>query len=228
VSDHSNTFDPALKDAGIPPNVPSKPVGTVDELQDLGLDPAIFPSCQRPNKAAGIRGCDEYGKCPLSCKGKDSSSGGGPRRFAWERIFRGRPIRRVEGECWQLARDQEFVELNGGALRVIANEGETYEKLTGIAVKTFVDSEGNVQKVVAKDGEYHLPNVQREDRVVPFLVKPFPRPSQNIDLATDLITAEAVRKEHERIQREAVPRALGIEGTGEPLDKRNKGTRKGS
>ena len=225
--DHSNTFDPTLRDNGIPQNAPSNPVGALDELESLGLDAAIYPACAKPNKALGVRGCQAFGSCVVSCKGKPESQGGGPRHYAWERLFKGQKVRRMEGTCWDLAKDAEFVEDNGGAIRIVAEEGQSYSKLVGVAVKTFVDAEGNVQKVVAKEGEYHLPNVQREDKVIDIVVRPFVRPHENPDIATDVITAGVVRKEHERIQSEAIPRALGIEGAGEPLDKRNKRTGKG-
>jgi hypothetical protein len=222
VSSDRLSFDPKLRDAGVPKNIPSMPIGTVDELEELGLNLSHFGSCAVPNKAGGIRGCSEAPRCPLSCKFKKFKDGGGPRRVGWERIFRGQPIRRMDGECWDLSRDKVFVEDNGGAVRIVANEGESYKKLTGVAVKTFVDATGEVQKVLAKQGEYHLPNVQREDMVIDILVKPFVRPSENPVIATDVITATVLREESARIQAESVGRALGLAGAGAPLDKRNK------
>lgn len=197
------------------------PIGTVDELEELGLNLAHFGSCAVPNKAGGIRGCSEALRCLLSWKFKKFKDGGGPRRVGWQRIFRGQPIRPIEGECWDLARDKVFAENNGGAVRIMAEEGKTYQKLVGVAVKTFVDSTGEVQKVLAKPGEYHLPNVQREDMVIDILVKPFLRPSESPAIATDIITANVLREESARIQGESVGRALGLAGAGAPLDKRN-------
>ena len=220
-NDDRLSFDPTLRDAGVPRNVPDTPIGTLDELEELGLNPTHYPACAVPNKHGGVRGCNEAHRCPVSVKFKKFKDGGGPRRYAWERIFKGKPVRRVEGDCWRLSEDKVFVENNGGAIRIIANEGQTYDKLTGVAVKTFVDQQGEVQKVVAKAGEYHLPNVQREDMVIQMTVKPFKRPSENPEIATDIITANVLRDESARIQQESVGRALGLSGASAPLDKRD-------
>lgn len=226
------SFDPERLDAGIPENAPDTPVGSLDELNELGMNTEHFRCCSKRNKATGVLGCQKFGICPLSIKGKEVAEGGGPRRLAWERIFRGQPIQRREGSCWKLADDKVFVEDNHGAVRIIAMEGglggfpETYQKLEGVAVKTIVNAEGNTEKVLAKDGEAHLPNVQRQDMVVTKTVRPFVRPSQNADIAVDVITADVIRKEHERISTESVAEALGVSGGGTPLDKRDDGPRK--
>jgi hypothetical protein len=220
--DNRVSFDTALRDAGVPENAPARPVGTLDEIQSFGLNPEHYPSCSKPNKQLGIRGCGSWDTCLLSYKGKSLADGGGPRRMAWERIFKGKPVRRVEGECWDVARDQVFVEDNNGALRIIAAEGESYDKLEGVAVKTFVNEKGDTVKQIAKDGETHLPNVQRQDMVVKKTVKPFVRVNENSDIAVDVITADVIRKEHERIFSESVPSALGIAAGGTPIDKRHK------
>jgi hypothetical protein len=226
------TFDPELRKEGVPPNLPARPVGTLDEIRELGLNPAHYRCCHKENKPGGIRGCQDEYRCPLSIKGKSFAEGGGPRRLAWERVFRGQPVRRMEGECWQLAADKEFVEDNHGAIRIIAAEPglgfpQSYDKLVGVAVKTFVDTDGEPKKALAKPGEYHLPNVAREDMVVPLMVVPFKRPSENPDIATDVITADVLRKESARIHSESVGRTLGIAGASAPLDKRDEGTGKG-
>lgn len=226
MGDKGQTFDPTLRDAGIPENAPAFPVGALDELEELGLNPEHYPCCSKRNKATGVMGCSKFAECPLSFKGKLAKDGGGPRRMAWERIFKGKPVVRREGTCWKLVDDRSFVEGNKGAIRIIAGEGETYDKLEGVAVKTFVDVDGNVQKVVAKEGEYHLPNVARQDMVVTKTVRPFVRPSENTDIAVDVITADVIRKEHERISADAIPTALGIAGAGTPIDKRDGGPRK--
>lgn len=217
------TFNPVLEDAGIPQDAPQFPVGALDELKELGLSPAHYPSCSEPNPLTRNRGCDYWYQCPLSYKGKPFSEGGGPRRHAWEIARRGRPLFRKEGECWGIAKRISDIQDNKGALRIIADEGEAYDKLTGIAVKTFVDpATDETKKVIAKNGEYHLPNVKREDMVVSFVVKPFLRPSENPAIAADVVTAKAIRGEQERIRGEAFPRALGVSGGGTPLDKRNR------
>jgi hypothetical protein len=228
VPEERVTYNPLLEDAGIPQDAPQFPVGALDELQELGLSPAHYPSCSEPNPMIRNRGCDYWFQCPMSYKGKPSAEGGGPRRHAWEIARRGKPLLRVEGECWDIAKRIGDIQDNKGAVRIIADEGESYQKLTGIAVKTFVDPQTDeTKKVIAKNGEYHLPNVRREDMVVDFVVKPFPRPAENTAIATDVVTAQAVRSEQERIRGEAFPRALGVTGGGTPLDKRNRKRDKG-
>lgn len=178
-----------------------------------------------PNKAAGIRGCAKCPTCTLSVKCKSFAEGGGPRRYAWERIFKGKPVRRMEGECWTLVADKEFVEDNGGAIRIVAHEGQTYEKLEGVAVKDVV-VDGVPKKVLANEVEQRVPNVLREDMVVTKTVKPFLRPSENATIATDIITANVLREESARLEAESVHRALGLEGASAPLDRRDEGTSK--
>ena len=96
-----------------------------------------------------------------------------------------------------------------------------------LTIDVLVDDKGAVVKVLAKEGEYHLPTVQREDMVVNKTVRPFVRPSENPDIAVDVITAKVIREEHERISAESVPAALGIQGGSTPLDKRHKRSGKG-
>lgn len=222
MSDERLAFDPELKDNNIPEDIPHYVIGTVDEAEELGLPLEHYRTCARPDKASGIRGCARFGICPMSYRGKTVAEGGGPRRHGWERYKRGEKVRRMEGECWNLADLMVDADDNKIVYKVIANEGESYDKLVGVAIKTFVDTEGNTQKVLAKDGEYHLPNVQRGDMVVKHVVKPFLRPSENPDIASDVVTAEVVKKEVERLRGEAAPRALGITGGRAPIDKRNK------
>lgn len=220
------TFNPEYRKNGIPEHVPAHPVGTKDELEELGLDPAVFSSCSKPVRGVN-RGCEFFGVCPLSYKGKTFAEGGGPRRHGFEVAMPGKPIRRWESECYTMVPRISDIEDNRGAVRVIADEGETYERIEGVYIKTFIDPETDAQvRTIAREGEYHYPNVQRGDLLVEKEIRPFERPSENQELATDLITANVVAKEQERIRGEAFPAALGIEVGGTPLDKRNRRGRK--
>ena len=226
-ADYRLAFNPELRKFGIPDNAPEFPVGTKDEAESLGLETSIYPTCSKP--VAGVnRGCKFFNICPMSYKGKTLSEGGGPRRHAFEIIQRGKPVRRFDSECYLAITKIEDVQSNAGAVRVIADEGETYEKVEGIYIKTFIDPEtGETTKVPAKEGEYHYPNVARGDMLVEKPVVPFTRTVDNKDIAVDLVTASVVAKEQERIRGEAYPAALGIEVGGTPLDKRNRKSGKG-
>lgn len=225
--DQKLTFNPELRKQGIPEHLPSTPVGAKDEAESLGLNTAVYSTCSRPQPGVN-RGCPHYFSCPMSYKGKDVEDGGGPRRHAFEVAYPGKPIRRMEDDCFSFVPKIQDIESNRGAVRVIADEGEFYEKVEGIYVKTFVDPETDkTTKVPAKEGEYHYANVAREDMLVKKEVLPFTRTIENKDIAVDLVTASVVAKEQERIRGEAFPTAIGIEVGGTPLDKRNRRGGKG-
>lgn len=220
------TFNPEKRRQGVPENIPDHPIGTKEEAEELGLDPSVYATCSKPVKGIN-RGCEFFNICPLSYKGKTFAEGGGPRCHGFEVAMPGKPIRRWQDVCFSMVPRISDIEDNRGAVRVIADEGETYEKVEGIYIKTFIDPETDEQvRVPAREGEYHYPNVQRGDMLVEKLVLPYERPSQNQELAADLITANVVAKEQERIRGEAFPSALGIEVGGTPLDKRNRRSRK--
>ena len=225
--DQKLTFNPELRKQGVPEHLPEMPIGAKDEAEQLGLETAFYPTCSRPVPGVN-RGCPHFFSCPLSYKGKLLSEGGGPRRHAYEVAMPGKPIRRSEDECYGFVPKIQDIEGNKGAIRIIADEGETYEKVEGIYVKTFVDPETDqTAKVPAKEGEYHYANVAREDMLVKKVVAPFTRTIDNKDIAVDLVTASVVAKEQERIRGEAFPTALGVEVGGTPLDKRNRRGSKG-
>ena len=216
------SFDPDIKDNNIPEDAPNYPVGTVDEANEIGLSLEHYRTCARPDKGAGVRGCKFWDICPMSYRGKSFAEGGGPRRHAFERYKKGQAVRRFEGECWTIAKKQQDADDNKIVYKIIANEGDSYEKVEGVAIKTFVNEQGNTQKVMAKDGEYHLPNVARGDMLVKHVVKPFLRPSENTEIASDVVTAQVRKEEVERLRGEAIPAALGIGTRRAPMDKRNK------
>jgi hypothetical protein len=220
------TFNPELRSKGLPDNMPEHPVGTKDEAEGLGLETAIYATCSKPVRGVN-RGCQFFHLCPMSYKGKTLEEGGGPRRHAFEVIMPGKAIVRYDSVCYNTVPKISDVEDNKGAIRIIADEGETYEKVEGIYIKTFVDDETNqTVKVPAIDGEQFLPNVNRGEMLVEKEVAPFVRAAENHEIATDLVTANVIAKEKERIRGESFPAALGVEAGGTPLDKRNRRSRK--
>ena len=225
----SGVYDP--NKSGVPENTPKFPIGTLDELRAYGIDEQFVPCCARRNKAAGIEGCRFFESCRQSYKGQTLENGGGPRRHAWERILpkqRGGGITRHEGECFQIAKQSDNLEADGGVIRIIADEGKTYEFHGGHAVKTFVDAEGKTVKQVAKHGEEHLPNVKREDIKVTRTVAPFVRVGDNPDVANFVVAGEAIKEMLEERRAEAPARALGLPSGRAPIDRQKPRFGKGS
>lgn len=215
------TFNPENRKNGVPEGIPAEPIGTKDEAEALGLEPIHYSTCSRP--VSGVnRGCKFFASCPMSYKGKTLEEGGGPRIHAYEVVQPGQPIRRWEDTCFAMVVRISDIEDNGGAVRIIADEGDTYEKVEGIYIKTFVDEDGNTVKVPAADGEQHYPNVARGDMLVEKTVPAYKRAAENQTIATDIITAQVIAKEQERLRGQAFPAALGLEVGSTPLDKRNR------
>jgi len=210
--------------------VPVSAIGTLDELQAEGLDPAVYHSCHRFDKFKGVKGCDEAHRCPFSFKFKSRAEGGGPVRLAWEYAKgpnAGNQIIRREGSCYDFAALQEDAQINGGAMNVIAMEPgygfpSEYEKVEGIAIKFSVDALGNESEAPAKKAELMLPSVQRVDRRVKHTIKPHPRPKDNPALATDLLAAEIYEREQTRRREEAFGKVIGVQGAVAPVDQRHK------
>lgn len=183
--------------------VPRYPVGTLEELQRDGFDPAVYRSCARPVKdTVGpgmlVVGCDKFDKCNLSCKGKS-----GPRNYGVEIIkgpaLGGHVLRRTLS-CIGVAEMADFHEQNDGVINIIADEGETY---TNVEIRRSKNEQG-------------LPEQREMD--VEVKVPAHPRPNQNPDLVRDRVKALARKRELELKRNERTPEALGISGTRLPLD----------
>lgn len=187
------------------------PVGTIAEAEREGLDPTAYATCSRPNKATGVIGCPWHDRCRVSAKGVE-----GPKNYGIE-ILKGRAqgggFVRERATCMWIADHAGDIEANGGAIRVIANEGETFEQVTSVMVNTATG-----QVTHQKD-----PMGTRETRRVPVEVKKYPRPGENPALLTDVLRAESIEAEKERRSDEASARAYGLEHTIAPIDKRPAG-----
>lgn len=184
------------------------PIGTIQEAEKEGLDPSAYATCARPNKAAGILGCDWFHKCRVSAKGQS-----GPRNYGVEMLkgkAQGGGFVREKANCMWIADHADDIERNGGALKVIANEGEEFEQVTGVFLNPAT---GKVTH--QKD-----PMGVRETRRVPVEVPKYPRPGENPGLLTDVLRAESIEAEKERRSDEASARAYGLEHTIPALDKR--------
>lgn len=188
-----------------------KPVGTLAEAEAENLDPRSYPTCSRPNPVTGVVGCPWFDKCVVSAKGQS-----GPRNYGVE-IIKGRVhgggFVRLNTDCMWIADHAQTIEKNGGSIKVVANEGEDNEIVTGVTV-----SKATGELTHAAD-----PAGIRKQRRIKVPVPKYPRPGENPVLLTDMLRAEAIEAEKERRQDESRARSYGLEHTIAPLDKRSSG-----
>lgn len=192
------------------------PIGTVQEAEAEGLSPAEYATCARPNPSAGIIGCPRFAECVVSAKGSS-----GPRNYGIQ-IFKGKAqggaMVNTTASCLWIAAHAATIEKNGGAVKVIAEEGESYPKVTGMAVD---DITGKPTMNV------RMPGTHRDDVRVDVPVTPWPRPGQNPELLNDVLRAEMSEIERKRRSDESLARNIGAEHTIAPLDKRDAGQAQG-
>lgn len=188
------------------------PVGTPAEADAEGLDPTVYATCAKPNPVTGVVGCPHFHRCVVSAKGKS-----GPRNYGVQIIkgaSQGGGMTRTTGNCMWIAQYADQYERNGGSVSVIAEEGETFEKVTRVAV--------NNQTGEVETNKWNK-DVHREDRRIKVLVEPWPRPGQNKELLTDLLRAEVKQADDARRKDENLARVLGNADAVAPLDKRDAG-----
>jgi len=198
-----------------------RPVGTVEELQKDGVDPAIVPTCSLPVvNAQGetiVVGCpwakalDENGmpRCNLSIKFKS-----GPRMFAvaefkGEKNGGGTLVN--ERDCQWIAQHKETVEAQGGVLRIVAGEGDEYETYTSVREDDKNPLSTRVYKNVTK------------------VVQPYHRLEKNQDYAEYLQRNKARRiwNQQRSVERETAILG-GTDEQSQPLDAGLAGGGKGS
>jgi len=187
------------------------PIGTVAELQADNLDPTVYASCAKPNPVTGLVGCPYHQSCIVSAKGVS-----GPKNYGVQILkgpSQGGGMTTVGASCMWLAQHAPVYERNEGSVRVIAEEGQTYDRVTKVAVN---NQTGEIA------GKYDR-DVRREDRRIKVLVQPYPRPNENQELLTDMLRAEMAQVEKERRTDENLARNLGLGNTIAPLDKRDAG-----
>lgn len=185
------------------------PVGSIAEAERENLSPTEYATCCRPNPVNGVIGCSWFAKCRVSAKGES-----GPKNYGIEVMHPkavGGDFVRFNTDCMWIADHIDDLERNGGALKVVANEGEDLEIVTGILV-----SNATGDPTFDRD-----PNAHRETRRVKVKVPAYPRPGENPMLLTDVLRAESIEAEKERRSDEARARGYGLESTISPVDKRD-------
>jgi len=193
--------------------LPEWPVGTLDELKAANLPPKMFPSCSEPAADGTSIGCPFWYECTMSYKGLPADEGGGPRNHCWERIKgaeAGGGVVRNSQPCYWGISQQENALANGEVFRPIKDEGEEYEWLTFIAVPKPSD-----------------PTNRQQERVK-FTVPPFQRLKDNKSTQAQVLRAEIMKQEQERIRNEQAARRLGLEGGVSHINKRSAGSVEGS
>lgn len=192
------------------------PIGTIAEAEAEGLDPTRYATCARPNPVMGVIGCKRFDKCVMSAKGVS-----GPRNYGL-RVFKGPSqgggMVNQTNSCLWVADHKGTIERNGGAIKVIAEEGETYTKVTGMAV----DNMTGAPTMNVRD-----PNTHRKDVQIEVEVGAWPRPGENPALIHDLLRAEVTVLERKRKSDESLARNEGNLGAIAPLDKRDAGSASG-
>lgn len=195
----------------VPINESQIPVGTVEEAMAENLDPTQYATCAKPNPVTGVKGCVWFHKCRVSAKGQS-----GPHNYGVE-IMKGKVqgggFVRTKANCMWIADHADDYEKNGGAVKVIAHEGESFETVTSIAVNAATG-----KPTFQKD-----PQAVRKMQRVKVEVPKYPRPGENPGLLTDVLRAESIEVEKERRQNEAQARAYGLADTIPPIDKRDEG-----
>jgi hypothetical protein len=191
------------------------PIGSIEEAQAQGLDPTQYPTCAKPNKLTGLIGCGWWDKCIVSAKGVN-----GPKNYGVE-IIKGKNtgggFLRTKADCMWIADHAENIVANKGSIKIIAEEGEEFEMVTGVVVNKQTKQE-------TFQGD---PLGQRRKVRKKVLVPPFARPEDNEALMVDVLRAESIELEKERRTDEQRARNYGLESTIAPLDKRSGGQGKG-
>jgi len=151
------------------------PVGTLDELEAVGLDPGRYHSCSVPGQNnAGCRYLDRKTKtpCAFGYKGKHSSEGGGPHNHS---VY----IRNIDGTfntfaapCFHFMALMKQNRDSGVIFQIVGNEGALFEeKGTTEIVETKPDGSKRTK----------VPDVFFKQRVPKFL-----RPAENPLLAEEI------------------------------------------
>jgi hypothetical protein len=208
-------YDPAI--GFIAQGVPDNPVGTLDELKEHNLPTKVFRSCSAEANDGSSRGCKLFHECTMSYKDLPVAEGGGPRNHCWEHIKgpgQGGNVVRYVAPCFAGVGKVDEAHENGGVLRPIADEGEEWERLTMVPDKTA----GRDQH-----GFFKWDSLMVKEKV-----EPFQRLGQEQKLAQHELRASIMKREQERLRDERAAKTFGVQGAGQPLDKRDGRGRKGA
>lgn len=192
--------------------LPEFPIGTLDELKAANLPPSMFPSCAEPQMDGTVKGCQFWHGCFMSYKGLSAKDGGGPRNHCLQILKsaeNGGGIVRSVRPCYKIVAKEDEYRENGAQLEIIADEGESFERITFIAKPKPSDITNREQDTITDE------------------VKPFVRLAENKKTAAQVMRANIFKKEKDRVRKEGAAQAFGLTEGVTPLDKRGKGSRGG-
>jgi hypothetical protein len=182
------------------------PVGTLDELEAVGLDGGRYHSCSVPSEhSAGCRYLDRKTKtqCVFGYKAKPSAEGGGPHNHAiYQRNIDG-SFNTFAAPCFHFMALMKQNRDSGVIYEVVGNEGDPFEE------------KGTIEQVELKaDGgkRIKVPDVLFKKRVPKFL-----RPMENPLLAEEihgnrLVAIVGSEENMRRVARQTGAAAGSIEG----------------
>ena len=159
-------------------------------LKDLGLDETKYPTCSRPVKGQNV-GCLEFFRCQIKEK-KDPCYKGVALYKSEEHGVdaNGQKIREVRKgskimSCFHIPAAAEILKLNGGNLKVVADEGQAIR----LKVSKMVDF------VVPGELTRQIERTTIEEVKVPAY-------HDQIELLNDAISAQELRAEEELVEKE--------------------------
>lgn len=190
------------------------PHGSIAELEAINADLSRFGACAKRVKEDGqiiVMGCHEFQRCVL--KGRDSSRpkddegarGVGPVNKGVEYIKfspngdvkHGRKVvGRLAMTCYHIPGFKDRVELNGGLVRIIANEGEIVNMQGSEFEDKVIPGQGMTRTIIPK--------------LMPITIKPHPRPGQEYNLQEQLLASEIMDAESDKRRAEHVAEIVGV------------------
>lgn len=190
-----------------------KPQGTLAEFDAMGIPSDEYGCCAPGNKEPDDRdheilGCPAWRQCTLKEKGKSGNVNKGV-RIVKQTLTGVRVVHRPMS-CYNIPKERERVELNGGVLEIIANEGEKMFVQGSVPEDVTIPGQGLVRKWV--DGEQEI--------TVPVA----PRPKDNPIFKKQALAYRAIEDERRRRAAGRVGELMGVE---DKADGRSEGTRKG-
>lgn len=165
------------------------PISTA-KLKELNLSPAKFPSCCEPD-GKRVRGCD----CFLDCRLKEKETGVGPCRKGIQMLKKNPvtgEVRIVNAihDCFHIPSRQRELEMNGGALKVIASEGQEIELRGSVIRDEMIPGQGMTRFI--------------DDKVMKVKIEPYRDPNTDdllsMELAQKALSAQAQEISEDRAQ----------------------------
>lgn len=180
-----------------------KPMGLLKEYDAMGIPADEWGSCAPPDKNpldrdGQIVGCSACKKCTLPEKFTKGPVNKGVRLV--KMTLTGVRVIHRPMSCYNIPKERERMEINGGVLEIIANEGETMYVQGSTPEDVNIPGQGMVRKWV--DGEQEI------------TVPVHPRPKDNPIFKKQALAYRAIEEERARQRAGRVGKLLGVEDEG--------------